>query len=160
MTLRKAARNTRAILTIEGECARPRAFTHHDLATVHDYYQVPDVSKVDERLKGKGVRLRKLVDLVGPAFHARFLTVESEDGTFSACLPLAETSRTAVVIYELKGKPLDRAEGGPVRFVIPFSGDACGNVKSAARITISEQPGRDTRPSQAAPQAAASARGA
>ena len=160
MSPRKAARNTRAILTIEGTCSRPHAFSYHDLATVHEYYQVPDVSKVDERLRGKAVRLRKLIDMVGPSFHARHLTIESEDGQFSVCLPLAETARTALVVYELKGKPLERADGGPARFIVPFLGDRCANVKGAALIVLSELPGRDTRPSNAAEHAALHAPGA
>jgi 2-dehydropantoate 2-reductase len=147
MTHRKAARKPGAALVIEGACARPRAFSHYDLGQIHEYYQVDDIAKVDARLRGKAVRLRKLIDMVGPDFHAKYLTVESEDGKFSVSLPLAETMRTALLVYEMKGKPLDREEGGPVRFLIPFFPDACANVKGAARITVSEAPGRDTRPS-------------
>ena len=154
MKARKAPRNTRAVLTIEGECARPTAFSYHDLASVHEDYQVADLSKVDERLKGRGVRLRKLIDIAGPGFDARYLTVQSEDGSFSACLPLDEISRTAVVVYELGGKPLEREDGGPVRFIIPFFPDRCANVKGATRMLVSEQPGEDTRPSNAREHAA------
>lgn len=132
---------------IEGSCARPRAFTHFDLGDIHEYYQVDDISKVDARLVGKAVRLRSLVDLVGPEFHAKYITIESEDGQYSVSLPLDETIRTALVVYELKGKPLSREDGGPVRFFIPFFGDKCAAVKGATRMTLSEVPGRDTRPS-------------
>ena len=131
---------------IEGVCARPRAFTTFDLSDIHEYYQVDDISKVDARLKGKAVRLRKLIDLVGPDFHAKHIIIESEDGKYSVSLPLAETMRTALVVYELKKKPLSRDDGGPLRFLIPFSGDACTSVKGAARMPLSEQPGKDTRP--------------
>ncbi len=149
MSHQKAPRKPGAALTIEGVCDRPTAFGHYDLSILHSDYQVEDVSKVDSKLKGKAVRLRSLIDAVSPGFYARFITIESEDGTFSASLPLKETSQTALVIYELKGKPLDRSEGGPVRFVIPFFGDKCANVKGAVKMTISEAPGRDTRPSNA-----------
>jgi len=149
MPHRKAPRKPGAALVIEGDCARPTAFTHYDLGQIHPDYQVDDVSKVDQRLEGKAVRLRKLVDIVGPGFYSKFITVESEDGKFSASLPLDETMRTAIVIYEKKGKPLDRDSGGPVRFVIPFHPDKCTAVKGAVHMVISEQPGRDTRPSNA-----------
>lgn len=140
-------RKPNAVLVIEGECARPTAFSHHDLRSVHRYYQVDDLSKVDASLKGKGVRLRALIDQVGPDFEVRHVTVQSEDGAYSVCLPLDETSRTALVVYELGGKPLARDDGGPVRFVIPFHPDKCVNVKGATRIVLSEAPGKDTRPS-------------
>jgi len=154
LKLRKDQRDPRAILTIEGDCARPRAFTHHQLAHVHRDYQVDDLSTVDERLAGKGVRLRALVDEVGPGFHARYLTVEAEDGDFSACLPLDDIARTAVIVYERDGQPLSRDQGGPVRFIVPYYPDKCANVKAATRIVISEEPRKDTRPSNATEHAA------
>ena len=149
MPFRKASRNTRAIITIEGACNRPQGFTYHDLASCHSDYQIDDLAKVDENLWGKAVRLRALVDMAGPLMYAKYLTVESEDGKFAASLPLAETQRTAVIVYDKGGKPLEREDGGPVRFVIPFSPDKCANVKGATKITLSETPGRDTRPSNA-----------
>ena len=149
MPHRKAPRNTRAVVTVEGSCHRPTAFSYHDLAQMHSDYQIDDLSKVDERLEGKAVRLRALVDRAGPVLHTRYITVESEDGKFAASLPLHEVQRTAVVVYEKGGKPLSRDDGGPVRFIIPFFPDKCANVKGATQLTLSEKPGRDTRPSNA-----------
>lgn len=150
MPFRKAPANTRGILTIEGECARPTAFSYHDMASLHSDYQVPDVSKIDARLKGTAVRLRALVESVGPDLSAAWLTVESEDGRFSASLPLREASETALIIFGQGKKPLDRDAGGPVRFVIPFHPDACTKVKGARRISLTAERGKDTRPSTAA----------
>lgn len=147
MVFRKATHDTRSVMVIEGLCSRPRGFSYHDLASCHSDYQIDDLSKVDERLSGKAVRLRALIDLAGPLMHTRFLTIESEDGKFAASLPIDEIRRTAVVVYELGGKPLTREDGGPVRLVIPFFKDKCANVKGATKITLSEEPGRDTRPS-------------
>lgn len=146
MTLRKAPRNPNGILVIEGECARPTSFSFHDLKSAHVDYQVPDLSKLDARLKGTAVRLRTLLDQAGPDWHCKWLTVESDDGKFSVCLPLDETRATALVIYGLKNKPLERGEGGPVRFCVPFHPDDCTKVKAATRLIVSEAPGRDTRP--------------
>jgi DMSO/TMAO reductase YedYZ molybdopterin-dependent catalytic subunit len=154
MSHRKAKRNNRGILTIEGHCVRPTSFSYHDLGSIHEYYQVQDIAKVDERLKGTAVRLRKLIDLVGPEYNTQYITVESEDGQFSASLPIEEVSRTALVVYAMKKKPLEREEGGPVRFIIPFFGDKCANVKGAVRMVLSEEPGKDTRPSNAKDHAA------
>ena len=114
---------------------------------MHEYYQVPDVAKVDEKLSGKAVRLRKLIDIAGPDYGTRYVTIESMDEEFSVCLDMAETARTALLIYERGGKPIAYEDGGPVRFVVPFHPDACVNVKSVGRIVISREPGKDTRPS-------------
>lgn len=149
-TFRKAPRNPHGLFAIEGEVERPQAFSHLDLQEVHRYYQVPDLSLVDERLSGRGVRLRRLLDLVGPVYGTRFLTIESADGGFSASLPLEEVARTALVVYERDGKPLPLDQGGPARFVVPYHPDACVNVKALGRIVVSRERGRDTRPSQSA----------
>lgn len=146
MALSKAPVKSNAVLVIEGDCARPAAFSFHDLRSIHEDYQVPDAAKVDQRLKGSAVRLRALLDLVGPGWHSRWLTVESEDGKFSVSLPLEETRASALVVYGLKNKPLERSDGGPVRFVVPFHPDDCTRVKGATRLIVSEERGRDTRP--------------
>ncbi|MFT7463973.1 MAG: DMSO/TMAO reductase YedYZ molybdopterin-dependent catalytic subunit [Pseudohongiellaceae bacterium] len=150
MPFRKAPANTHGILTIEGECARPTAFSYHDMANLHIDYQVPDVSKIDARMKGTAVRLRGLIDIAGPVMAAKWLTVESEDGKFSASLPLREASETALIIYGQGKKPLERDGGGPVRFIIPFHPDNCTKVKGASKISLTAEKGKDTRPSTAA----------
>ncbi|MHC4846398.1 MAG: molybdopterin-dependent oxidoreductase [Planctomycetota bacterium] len=145
---RKPAKNPHGLFTIEGDCLRPRSFSYLDLKEIHSDYQVDDLSLVDERLSGVGVRLRKLIDIAGPGYGCEYMTVESADGEFAASLPLGEISRTAVLVYEKGGAPLERDDGGPVRFVVPYHPDNCVNVKGLGRILISKTPGRDTRPSQ------------
>ena len=149
MRLKKAPLNTHGILKIEGHCIRPHAFSYLDLAAIHRYYQIPDMSKIDQRLSGVGVRLRKLIDIVGPDYRAAHLIIESEDGEFTASVPLRDVAKTAVVIYGAKaGAPLEREQGGPARLVIPYHPDKCANVKNLGRIVVSRTPGEDTRPSQ------------
>jgi len=139
MTDRKAARNPHGLFVIEGDCQRPLAFGPQDLADVHANYQVDDVATVDERLSGKGVRLRKLIDLVGPGYGTAWLTVESLEG-FRACVPLAEVSRTAVIIYEKAGKSLSVEDGGPARLIVPYLAAECADVKGLSRLFISREP--------------------
>jgi DMSO/TMAO reductase YedYZ molybdopterin-dependent catalytic subunit len=127
MSAWKAPRNPHALFTIEGDVQRPQGFSYLDLAEVHPYYQIADLSTVDEKLSGKAVRLRKLLDTAGPGYGTQWLTVES----------------------------LDREDGGPVRFLVPYYPDACANVKAVGRILVSRERGRDTRPSQKAGQAGA-----
>ena len=146
MTDKRATRTPHALFLIEGDCHRPQAFSLLDLQEIHPYYQVADLATVDEQLAGKGVRLRKLVDLAGPGYGTQWLTFESIEG-FSACLPLDEIARTGVIVYEKGGKPLAPDDGGPARLVVPYYPDKCANVKSLARIVISKEPLEDTRPS-------------
>ena len=159
MPERKATRNPHALFVIEGDCQRPQAASRLDLAEIHAYYQIADLATVDERLSGRAVRLRKLIDLAGPGYGTEWLTVESLDGGYSVSLPLAETARTAVIVYERDGKPLEPEDGGPARFLVPFHPDACVNVKSIARIVISRERGRDTRPADRAAHQAHHAKG-
>jgi hypothetical protein len=147
MSFRKAIRTPHALFVIEGECQRPQAFSLLGLREIHPYYPVPDLKLIDETLSGQGVRLRRLLDLVGPEYGTEWLTVESLDGGFSASLPLAEVGRTAIVAYQDSGKPLDPENGGPARFLVPYYPDKCANVKSIGRLVLSRKQGRDTRPS-------------
>jgi DMSO/TMAO reductase YedYZ molybdopterin-dependent catalytic subunit len=141
-----AARTSHALFSIEGDCQRPQSISWLDLQEVHPYYQVADLSTVDETLSGKGVRLRKLIDMAGPGYGTAWLTFESLEG-FTACLPLAEISRTGIIQYEKGGKALTPEDGGPARLIVPYYPDKCANVKSLARIVISKEPVKDTRPS-------------
>jgi DMSO/TMAO reductase YedYZ molybdopterin-dependent catalytic subunit len=146
MSDKKAERTPHGLFVIEGECHRPQAFSLLDLQEIHPYYQIADLATVDETLAGRGVRLRKLVDIAGPDYGTQWLTFESIEG-FSACLPLDEISRTGIIVFEKGGKPLAPDEGGPTRLVVPYYPDKCANVKSLARIVVSKQPRKDTRPS-------------
>ena len=146
MPANKLVRSPHALFTIEGECHRPQGFSLLDLQEIHPYYQIADLATVDETLSGRGVRLRKLVDLAGPGYGTHWLSFESIEG-FSACLPLDEIARTGVIQYEKGGKPLAPDDGGPARLVVPYYPDKCANVKALARIVISREPRKDTRPS-------------
>ncbi len=141
MTDRKAARNPHALFVIEGDCQRPLAFGPLDLADLHANYQVDDMATVDERLSGKGVRLRKLIDLVGPGYGTAWLTIQSLEG-FTACVPLAQVSRTGVILYEKSGKALSVEDGGPARLIVPFFAAECADVKGLSRLSISREPTR------------------
>jgi len=137
-------------LRVEGAIEQGRDFTFSDLATLPD--QIPDVSQLLPGREGGGVRLRSILDTVSPATIARYITLRSGDGKFSASIPL-EAAHDAIVAYRLGDEPLPRKKGGPFRFFIPnveecaIGGvDACANVKFLALIELSQQPGADNRP--------------
>ena len=78
----KLARNPHALFSIEGHCLRPQFFSYLDLREIHSDYQVDDLALVDERLAGKGVRLRKLIDIAGPGDGCEYLTIESAEVSY------------------------------------------------------------------------------
>ena len=90
---------------------------------------------------------------VQPQTEATHITVESNDGSFSASVPLAAVVDSGVVLYRLGCESLPEQQGGPFRFLITDAqtcaaggADLCANVKFVGRIALSAAPGRDTRP--------------
>jgi DMSO/TMAO reductase YedYZ molybdopterin-dependent catalytic subunit len=93
---------------------------------------------VDERLSGRGVRLRTLIDQAGPGYGTAWLTIESLNG-FRACVPLADIARTGVVVFEQGGKPLTIEGGGPARLIVPYLPGPAADVPALSRLVISRQ---------------------
>ena len=135
MTDRKAPRSPHALFAIEGDCQRPQGFGPLDLSEAHPNYRVDDLATVDQRLSGKGVRLRTLIDTVGPGYGVAWITIESLNG-FRACLPLAQVSRTGIVVYEKGGKPLSIEDGGPARLIVPYLPGEAADVKALSRLVL------------------------
>ena len=141
-------------LRIEGEVSTPQAFSFSDLTRLPG--QIADVGQFIPGRDGGGVRLRSLLERVSPADSARYMTLESSDGKFSASLPITAV-QDAIVAYRLGDAPLPTKKGGPFRFFIPNveecavgEVDACANVKFLGRLHLSHEPGRDVRPTSPA----------
>jgi 2-dehydropantoate 2-reductase len=144
---------SQATLTIDGEVERPRQLSRSDLAAIDAAYQVPDVSRLDPKRKGRAVRLAGLLALVGVKPSAKYLTLHATADDFHASVPLEAVRERGIIIYEIDGQELPVSAGGPVRFYIPdYSAchsaevDECANVKFVDRLELSAQPGRDNRP--------------
>ncbi len=144
---------SQATLTIDGEVERPRQLSRSDLAAIDAAYQVPDVSRLDPKRKGRAVRLAGLLALVGVKPSAKYLTLHATADDFHASVPLEAVRERGIIIYEIDGQPLPVSAGGPVRFYIPDYAachsaevDECANVKFVNRLELSAQPGRDNRP--------------
>lgn len=115
-------------LRVTGLVERPLELTFADLkamrptSLVKDFqcvtgWRVPDVA-------WKGVLLADLLDAAGVAPGAGALTFRSFDGVYAESLTLEQARRPDVLVaYELEGKPVSRAQGGPVRlYVAPMYG--------------------------------------
>jgi 2-dehydropantoate 2-reductase len=97
-------------------------------------------------MKGKGIRVKGLLDIPALAIGADHVTMHSGDGKYSACLTLQQAREFGVLVYELDGAALPESKGGPFRLVTPGLGDLCANVKGVARIEVTIGTGVDTRP--------------
>jgi 2-dehydropantoate 2-reductase len=138
-------------LEICGHVRQPARFDFEALTQLPE--QIEDIAMIVPGRTVGGVRLVSLLDAVQPHPEATHLTVESDDGSFSASVPLAAVVQSGVVLYRLGSQALPTQQGGPFRFLITDAqvcatggADLCANVKGVGRIELSAGPGRDTRP--------------
>jgi len=129
---------------IEGAVVQSVLFDCAAIAALPEEHQL-DVSTLMPGMKGRGIRLKGLLDVPALAIEADHVVFHASDGTYSACLTLEQARDHGVLVYELDGVPLPDTKGGPFRLITPGLGDLCANVKGVARIEITKGPGRDTR---------------
>jgi 2-dehydropantoate 2-reductase len=134
----------RGRLRIEGAVVQPVSFDRAAIASLPAEYHL-DISTVMPGMRGRGIRLKGLLDIPALAIDADHVTVHAADGKYSACLTLQQAREHGVLLYELEGAALPGTNGGPFRLVTPGLGDLCANVKGVGRIEITKGPGRDTR---------------
>lgn len=131
-------------LHVGGACAsRKLELTTEDLAAAAEEHQVPDVGALVDGRAGAVVRLAALAELAGPSSRARFVHVASEDGAFTANLPL-EQAMGALVVYRLGGDALPASAGGPFRLLLTDSEDCSVSVKFLGRVEFVSEPGSHT----------------
>ncbi len=129
---------------IEGAVVQPVSFDRAAIASLPDEHQL-DVATVMPSMRGRGIRLKGLLDVPALAIDADHVAFHAADGTYSACLTLKQAREHGVLVYELDGDPLPDTKGGPFRLITPGLGDLCANVKGVVRLEITKGPGRDTR---------------
>jgi len=114
------------LLRIEGAIEHRRDLSFSDLGALPG--QIPDVAQLLPGREGGGVRLQSVLNVVSPDETARYITLSSSDGKFSASVPL-EAVHDAIIAYRLGDEPLPSKKGGPFRFFIPNVEDcAIGGV--------------------------------
>ena len=141
------------VLRTGGLVERALALSFDDLAALPG--QIPDIASEIPGREGGGVRLDAVLEASGARDDARFITLATGDGSFSASIPLAPIRAQGVLVYRDGADPLPEAKGGPVRFFIKDiescslgagEADRCANVKHLGRIELSAALGEDTRP--------------
>src|SRR5436309_3995671 len=141
-TITERERTGHDVVRIDGAVVQPISFDRAAIVALSAEHQL-DISTVMPGMKGKGIRLKALLDVPALAIKADHVTVHSGDGNYSACLTLEQAKAYGVLVYELDGATLPDAIGGPFRLVTPGLGDLCANVKGVARIEVTIGTGTD-----------------
>ncbi|MCS6897477.1 MAG: 2-dehydropantoate 2-reductase [Nitrospira sp.] len=131
-------------LRIDGAVVQSVSFDRAAIAVLPVEHHV-DVSTVMPGAKGRGIRLKGLLDIPALAVDADHVTFHAAGGSYSACLTLQQAMEYGILIYELDGSSLPESAGGPFRLITPGLGDLCANVKHVERIEITKGPSHDTR---------------
>jgi DMSO/TMAO reductase YedYZ molybdopterin-dependent catalytic subunit len=134
-------------LVVDGLVERPLNLSTADLKEMPPTHLVKDFQCVTgwrvRQVPWTGVALAAVLDAAGVKDGARALRFESFDGTYSESLTLDQGRRPDVIVaYEMLGKPVTAAHGGPVRmYVAPMYGYK--SCKWLSRITVVDrvQPG-------------------
>ena len=115
-------------LKVRGLVNTPTTFTYADLRAMEPTGLTRDFQCVTgwrvSDVHWRGVKLRDVLDTVGVAEEARAVRFYSFDGAYSESLTLEQARRNDVILaYDLEGKVLSSAHGGPVRlYVAPMYG--------------------------------------
>ena len=132
-----------SLLSITGKVDQPHSYSLVELQSISTDYQVPDVSKIDQRRKGSAVRLNRLLELAHRHANSDRLLIKASSDDYSSSVPLKPVAERGLLIYQIDGRPLTAAEGGPIRLFIPDSDacgasevDACANVKFVDTIEV------------------------
>ncbi|HWC11672.1 MAG TPA: molybdopterin-dependent oxidoreductase [Acidimicrobiales bacterium] len=115
-------------LRVGGLVDRPVELTAADLRAMAPTHLTKDFQCVTgwrvSDVRWKGVRLVDLLDAAGVQAGAGGVRFFSFDGAYTESLTLDQARRDDVIVaYELEGKPISTAHGGPVRlYVAPMYG--------------------------------------
>lgn len=111
-------------LKVDGLVKRPLSLSlgdilgDHAVTEVRNYQCVTGWSVPD--CKWRGLRLADLLDRASPHADAHALTFYSFDGVYTESLSMKQAQqRDVLVAYALNEKPLSRAQGAPLRLVVP-----------------------------------------
>jgi len=111
-------------LTLDGLVAHPHTFTMDDILRLpavreERFYQCVTGWTVPHAT-WTGVRLSHLLDLAAPQAGAGAVKFSSFDGVYTESLTLEQARKSDVLLaYKLMDKPLSRAQGAPLRLVVP-----------------------------------------
>jgi DMSO/TMAO reductase YedYZ molybdopterin-dependent catalytic subunit len=128
-------------LKVDGMVERPRTYSMDDikaLEPVEDTMPFVCVEGWDLWVKWKGVRLRHIIEEVGPLQHACWLTFYSYSEYSDSLFIRDAMDERTILAYGYDGGDLPAANGGPLRLVVPFK-LAYKSVKWLQRISFVDE---------------------
>ena len=131
-------------LTVNGAVDAPVTFTLDDLKAMPPTRMTKDFQCVTgwrvHDVKWTGVRLADLLDKAGAKEGAWGIKFLSFDGIYTETLTMDQARRNDVIVaYEMEGKPVSSAHGGPARlYVAPMYGYK--SIKWLETIEVSQSP--------------------
>jgi 2-dehydropantoate 2-reductase len=135
-----------ARITLDGQVLQPIVVDMEALARLPAEAQIDDIGKIMPGMRGRGVRVKALLEIPTPTIGADHVTFHSADGKYTASLSLKDAAENGILIYRHNHQPLSQEVGGPFRLIAPGLGDLCANVKNVSRIEFTTGLGKDTRP--------------
>ena len=140
------------MVRIDGAVVQPVSLDRAAIRQLPSEHQVDDVSVHMPSMKGRAIKVRGLLDVPALGIEADHVTFHSIDGKYAATLTLKQARDYGLLLYEVDSEPLPDGKGGPFRLITPGLGDLCANVKGVGRIEVRVGSGKDTRPSERAPE--------
>jgi hypothetical protein len=103
---------------------------------------VEDSTSLIGRSLGRAAPLASIIAVARPGPEARFCSVVSADGTYSASIPLDDLARGGWLAFGGDGAPAAGEAGGPLRLVVADGDTLCWNVKDVGelRFTADKEP--------------------
>ena len=151
-TVTEREKSGAGVVRIDGAVVQPVSLDRTAMRQLPVEHQVEDVSRLMPSMKGRGIKVRGLLEVPALGITADHVTFHSLDGKYAATLTLQQARDYGVLLYEVDGEPLPDGNGGPFRLVTPGLGDLCANVKGVGRIEVRAGAGKDTRPSERSPE--------
>jgi len=135
-------RPSRWDLTIDGLVSHPVSFTLDDLLAAAQGERTWDLHCVwgwsRPSCRWRGVAVETVLARARPLPEGRYGVVLASGDGYASCLSLDEL-RSSLIAFELDGRPLARAHGGPMRLVPPPAKWAYKGVKWVTRIAVVER---------------------
>lgn len=129
--------NTVPVIRITGLVDSPGEWAMEDLAEMSE--------QVGEgEIQGRGVSAGTLLEASRP--QGGYVSVESDDGSYRASIPLGELSEKGVVVYGWGAGRLPPERGGPFRILVPEGRTLCWNVKGVGEMRVTAEPEPDSVP--------------
>lgn len=128
----RAAHQGRTLLEIRG--TRTIQIGLEQIAHAPELERVALESIAPDR-RGQAVRIRSFLELAGIAREAE-VELASEGGGFRRVMRADPLYQGGVLHYATDGRPLGRAEGGPLRLFVATGATSCDNVKALSQIKV------------------------